>query len=89
MILILTTIACTLIVEKLRESSQNTEEPEQTVEEDRAFNAKLKDTAPTEPAMEPSQPTSEPEAVEPSEPAMEPSQPTSEPADTAEVVPCK
>ena len=33
MILIFITTACTLIVEKLRESSQNTEEPEQTTEE--------------------------------------------------------
>ena len=59
MILILTTIACTLIVEKLRESSQNTEEPEQTIEEVEP-STEIIDTAAIEPAMEPSQPTSEP-----------------------------
>tara|TARA_B100000925_G_scaffold213190_1_gene162694 strand:+ start:268 stop:861 length:594 start_codon:yes stop_codon:yes gene_type:complete len=87
MILIFITTACTLIVEKLRESSQNTEEPEQTTEEVEP-SVEIIDTATAEPAMEPSQPISEPEAVEPSEPAIEPSQPTSEPEDTAEMDPC-
>ena len=72
---------------KAFESSQNTEEPEQTVEEIEP-STEIIDTASIEPPVEPSQPTSEPEAVEPSEPTMEPSQPISEPGDTAEMGPC-
>ena len=89
MILIFTTIACTLIVEKLRESSQNTEEPEQTdTTEEIESSAEIIDTASIEPEIEHSQPASEHEVAEPSEPATEPSQPTSEPSDTDQDGPC-